>query len=416
MNQAKSFPITKRQVWEAYLQVKNSKGGPGYDKESMEKFESNLKDNLYKIWNRLASGSYFPPPVLKVEIPKADGGTRSLGIPTVGDRIAQATVRNYLEPIVESTFHEDSYGYRPNKSALQALAKARSRCWRDDWVLDVDIKSFFDSIDHQLMLAAVKKYTQCPWVMLYVERWLKADVINQNGERQMRNIGTPQGGVISPLLSNIFLHLVFDNWMKENYPCIQFERYADDILIHCRSKQQLDMIRRKLEKRFAIFRLSLSKEKTKEVYCKDTNRQENQACTSFTFLGYTFRPRYVKSKDKIYFVSFCPAISPKAAKRIRQTIKRKWKMKMRIHLDLAGMADCFNPAIQGWINYYGKFHGSALYSIFDYINTALIRWAMQKYKNFRRHFTNTGLWLKERQNKHPNLFVHWRFKANKMVG
>lgn len=333
-------------------------------------------------------------------------------VPTISDRIAQAVVKQYLEPIVEPHFHEDSYGYRPNKSALQAIAQARIRCWRDDWVLDLDIKSFFDTIDHKLMMVAVRKFTDCPWALLYIERWLKADVVTKNGELHKRSIGTPQGGVISPLLSNIYLHLTFDSWMKMKYPCVHFERYADDIVIHCRSMKQLEMIKGKLEVRFTQCKLALSVEKTKVVYCKDNNRKESweTIASAFDFLGYTFRPRIVRGKDKEFFVSFCPAISNKAAKNIRHTIKKVWKLKSRISMELKDLAVAFNPAIQGWINYYSRFHGSALYSgVIDYLNTTLMKWAMQKFKNLRRRPARAGVWLKQIQIQDPDLFAHWRF-------
>lgn len=411
MSQAKPFAISKWVVWDAYLQVKRSKGGPGYDNVKMEDFESDLKNNLYKIWNRLSSGTYFPPPVLQVEIPKTNGGVRKLGIPTVADRIAQAVVRRNLEAIVDPQFHEDSYGYRQGKSAHQALAKARSRCWRDDWVLDIDIKSFFDSIDHNLMMNAVRKFTACPWTILYIERWLKADVITKAGEIQRRGVGTPQGGVISPLLSNIFLHLVFDKWMLQNYPCVHFERFADDIVIHFRSQKQLGMIRGQLEERFKLYKLELSKEKTKVVYCKDASRNESwNGQTGFDFLGYTFRPRLVRRKDRQFFVSFAPAMSAKAAKNIRMVIKKDWNLKSRTELDLKEIATRFNPMIRGWINYYSYFHGSSLYSgVFDYINTTLMRWAMRKHKHLQRRPTLAGDWLKQMQKINPNLFCHWKF-------
>lgn len=417
MNQPKPFSIPKHVVWEAYLQVKRSKGGPGYDNVRMEDFEGDLKNNLYKIWNRMSSGTYFPPPVLQFEIPKANGGTRKLGIPTIADRIAQAAVRKGLEAIVDPQFHEDSYGYRPGKSAHQALSRARTRCWRDDWVLDIDIKSFFDSIDHDLMLRAVRKFTTCQWTILYIERWLKADVINRDGEIQKRCVGTPQGGVISPLLSNIFLHLVFDKWMLENYPHVHFERFADDIVIHFRSRRQLEMIRKLLENRFRTCKLQLSKEKTKVVYCKDSSRNETwEGPIGFDFLGYTFRPRLVRTKKDEFFVSFSPAISGKASKVIRTSVKRGWSLKSKTELSLQEIASRFNPMIRGWINYYGYFHRSSLYSgVFDYINKTLIRWAMQKYKHLRRRPKLAGDWLKREQKTSPNLFCHWSFGNQKLV-
>ncbi len=415
MSQAKSFAIPKQAVWDAYLQVKRSKGGPGYDNVRMEDFEGDLKNNLYVIWNRLSSGTYFPPPVLQVEIPKANGSVRKLGIPTIADRIAQAVVRKNLEAIVDPQFHEDSYGYRQGKSAHQALAQTRSRCWRDDWVLDIDIQSFFDSINHDLMMKAVKKFTACPWTILYIERWLKADVISKAGETQMRSVGTPQGGVISPLLSNIFLHFVFDEWMLQNYPCVHFERFADDIVIHFRSKNQLEMISNRLA-RFKDYKLELSKEKTKVVYCKDASRNGSwDGPIGFDFLGYTFRPRLVRRKDHQFFVSFAPAMSAKAAKNIRQVIKKDWNLKSKVEFDLTKLAARFNPMIRGWINYYSYFHGSSLYSgVFDYINTALIRWAMRKHKHLHRRPTLAGDWLRQIRKVNPTLFCHWSFGDRKI--
>lgn len=377
----------------------------------MEDFEKELKNNLYKIWNRMSSGTYFPPPVLEVEIPKADGGKRKLGIPTIGDRIAQTIVKQHLEPEVEPYFHEDSYGYRPNKSALQAISQARWRCWRDDWVLDLDIKSFFDTIDHRLMLAAVRKFTQNPWVLLYIERWLKANVVTKDGKQRKREIGTPQGGVISPLLANIYLHFTFDKWIKEHYPHIHFERYADDIVVHCRSKKQLEMVKSALIKRFARCKLVLNTQKTKIVYCKDANREEEWENITFNFLGYSFQPRLVRDKEKKFFVSFSPAISAKAAKEIRQTIKKKWKLKSQMELEIDELANLYNPVVKGWINYFGRFHGSALYSkVFEYLNTTLMRWAMKKYKRLYRRPTRASRWLKKTQLDNPNLFAHWSFK------
>ena len=263
MKSVKAFDIPRTLVWAAYLDVKKSGGGPGADRQRMEDFETDLKNNLYKIWNRLSSGSYFPPPVLRVEIPKSDGGTRNLGIPTISDRIAQATVKRYLEPLVEPYFHDDSFGYRPGRSALDAVAKTRQRCWHDDWVLDLDISKCFDTLDHALLMRAVRRFTSCRWVLLNIERWLKADVQLQDGTLQSRRTGTPQGGVISPLLANIFLHLSFDQWMKDNHPAIHFERYADDIVVHCRSNEQLEWIKGRLEQRMTLCKLSLNPDKTR---------------------------------------------------------------------------------------------------------------------------------------------------------
>jgi len=407
----KAFDIPRTLVWAAYLDVKKSGGGPGVDGQRMEDFETDLKNNLYKIWNRLSSGSYFPPPVLRVEIPKSDGGTRNLGIPTISDRIAQATVKRYLEPLVEPYFHDDSYGYRPGRSALDAVAKTRQRCWHDDWVLDLDISKFFDTLDHVLVMRAVRRFTSCRWVLLNIERWLKADVQLQDGTRQSSRAGTPQGGVISPLLANIFLHLSFDQWMKDNYPSIHFERYADDIVVHCRSFEQLEWIKRLLEQRMALCKLSLNPDKTRVVYCKDSNRTGEWRCQSFDFLGYTFRPRSARNVRGKFFVSFSPAISPKASRSLRQFIRREWRLKAASHLSLNDLVRRFNPVIAGWINYYGRFCRSALHSVLNHINDALVVWAMRKFKRFRRRKTRAHAWLKAVARRDPRLFVHWQYQG-----
>jgi RNA-directed DNA polymerase len=213
---AQSFIISKQMVWDAYTKVKANKGSAGIDRQTMENFEKDLSKNLYKNWNRLSSGSYFPPAVRRVDIPKGNGKTRPLGIPTISDRIAQMVVKAILEPIVDPIFHDDSYGYRPGKSALDAVAKARQRCWRDNWVLDMDIRGFFDAIDHSLVMKAISYFSRNPWVLLYIKRWLEADVMFLDGTVEKRTKGTPQGGVISPLLANVFLHFVFDKWMRKN--------------------------------------------------------------------------------------------------------------------------------------------------------------------------------------------------------
>ena len=405
---AKSFEISKQAVWDAYLAVKANKGSAGIDGQTMEDFESDLKSNLYKIWNRMSSGSYFPPPVRRVEIPKSNGKLRPLGVPTISDRIAQMVVKNRLEPIVEPHFHNDSYGYRPGKSALDAIAQARQRCWRDDWVLDMDIKGFFDALDHQLVMTAVSRFTKCKWTLLYIERWLKADVTQPNGEQLRRTQGTPQGGVISPLLANIFLHLVFDNWMQQEFPCIHFERYADDIVVHCRSRKQLEFIERKIRTRFAQCKLELCEEKTKIVYCKDSNRNGEYPGQSFDFLGYTFRPRSVRDRDGRFFVSFSPAVSRKALKAMRRKIKVHPMINGCFSQSIEEIAKTINPIIQGWINYYGRFSKSSMSDIYNYINEKLMKWARRKYKHLERRKKRSGQWLRELYSQNPELFAHWR--------
>jgi group II intron reverse transcriptase/maturase len=407
MTQAKPYPITKRQVWEAYKRVKANQGGAGVDGQTLQAFEERLEDNLYKLWNRLASGSYLPPPVKRVEIPKADGGVRPLGIPTVADRIAQMVVKQVLEPELERIFHPDSYGYRPGKSAHQAIKQARERCWRNDWVIDLDIKGFFDNIDHALLMRAVRHHIQDKWVLLYLERWLTAPVELPDGTRQARTKGTPQGGVVSPLLANLFLHYAFDAWMKRRYPHIPFERYADDALCHCRTMKQAEHLKKALEQRFTDCGLELHPEKTKIVYCKDDDRRGDHPATSFDFLGFTFRPRRSKNRWGKYFINFSPAVSNKAAKAIRQEV-RSWNLPCRSDKALDDLARMFNAAIRGWVNYYGAFYKSALYQSLRHIDRKLVLWATRKFKRLRHHKRRSSHWLEGISHRQPDLFAHWR--------
>jgi group II intron reverse transcriptase/maturase len=406
VNKAKPFDIPKREIWEAFKHVKINQGAAGVDGQSIEDFGARLGDNLYKLWNRLSSGSYMPPPVRRVDIPKANGGTRPLGIPTVADRVAQEVVRRYLEPLVEPMFHEDSYGYRPGRSAIDAIRTARQRCWRYDWVVDIDIKGFFDSIDHALLLRAVRKHTVCPWVLLYIERWLKAPMMAEDGTLVQRDIGTPQGGVISPLLANLFLHYVFDVWLDREFSGVPFERYADDIICHCRSEREALKLRQVLDQRIAECGLVLHPEKTKVVYCKDTNRKGDHAITQFDFLGYTFRPRLAKWRGGLFGVSFLPAASPKALKAIRQAI-RGWSLQTRSDKELDDLARMFNPYIRGWINYYSHFYKTALYPTLLRIDVFLLRWARRKFKRFRYAPRRARSWLARVVRTSPGLFAHW---------
>ena len=407
MDKAKPFDIPKREVWEAFKKVKANQGAAGVDGQSIRDFEAGLSDNLYKLWNRMSSGSYFPPPVRRVDIPKDDGRTRPLGIPTVGDRIAQEVVRRYLEPILDPIFHEDSYGYRPRRSAIDAVRKARQRCWRSGWVLDIDVQGYFDGIDWELLLKAVRQHTDCPWVLLYIERWLKAPVQMEDGSVEPRTAGTPQGGVVSPILSNLFLHYAFDMWMVREYPDVPFERYADDIICHCRSEQEARALWNALEARFTACRLVLHPQKTKLVYCKDTNRRGDFPIQSFDFLGYTFRPRKAVWHGSQYGTSYLPAASQKALKAIRQTIRR-WKLHHRSDKTLEDLARIFNPYIQGWINYYSHFYRSALYGTLRRIDAFLLRWARNKFKRLRTRPKGAREWLARVIRAKPNLFAHWR--------
>lgn len=406
MKETKPFDITKKTVWEAYKKVKANKGAAGVDGKSIKDFEKRLEDNLYKIWNRMSSGCYFPLPVKRVEIPKPGGKKRPLGIPTVEDRIAQMVVKMYLEPEVDKCFHPDSYGYRPGKSAHEALGTTRKRCWEYDWVVDIDIKGFFDNIDHELMMRAVRKHTDTKWILLYIERWLKVSVEMPDGNITERIKGTPQGGVISPLLANIFLHHAFDEWMRKNYSHIPFERYADDIVVHCRTLKQAEYIRDMIGKRLKFCKLELNPDKTRIVYCKDKDRNGNYPNIKFDFLGYTFRPRKsYDGKGKIC-INFTPAVSRKALKSMSDVI-RSWQLQRRSDISLEEMARKVNPVIRGWINYYGKYYKSALYPMFAQIYFRQLKWVQNKYKLTSWNKTKAQFFNMVRKNK--SLFVYWKW-------
>jgi len=412
---AKPFEISKWVVWEAYEKVKANQGAAGVDGESIKEFEKNLKGNLYKLWNRLSSGTYFPPPVRAVEIPKAGGkGVRVLGVPTVSDRIAQTVVRSYLEPEVEPLFHPDSYGYRPGRSALDAVATCRQRCWKQDWVIDLDIRAFFDSLDHGLVLRTVSKHTDLRWVLLYVERWLEAPLQTGDGTLVQRDRGTPQGSAISPLLANLFLHYAFDTWLVREFPAVSFERYADDAVVHCASKAEAQHVLHAIAERMAQVGLELHPDKTRIVYCKDSNRKGSYEHERFNFLGYTFRGRRSTGKHG-GFVNFSPAISDDAAKTIRQRI-RGWRLNRRTDKDLSQLARDINPVVQGWINYYGRFYKTGLYSSLRRINEYLVRWAVRKYKRMRRSRKRAWRWLWTVAQRDPDLFAHWRLGVPPMLG
>ena len=415
MKKAKPFEISKQVVWKAWKQVKANKGAAGVDSETIADFERNLKDNLYKIWNRMSSGSYFPPPVRAVAIPKKTGGERLLGIPAVSDRIAQMVVKMYFEPLVEPKFHEDSYGYRPGKSAIQAIKVTRQRCWRYNWVLEFDIKGLFDNIDHDLLMKAVGHHTPCKWILVYIERWLKAPFQKEDGTLVEREKGTPQGGVVSPVLSNLFLHYVFDKWMERNYPQNPFCRYADDGVVHCRNEAEAHRLQTALEIRFKECGLELHPQKTKIVYCKDDDRRGDYPNTSFDFLGFTFRPRKSRNRRGKHFINFTPAVSNKAGKAMRQTARR-WKMHLRSDKTLEDLSRMFGPVIRGWINYYGSFYKSALYKTLRHLNRTLVRWAIRKYKRLRGHRRRAEYWLGRIARKQPQLFPHWQMGVKPMAG
>lgn len=393
----------------AYKRVKANKGSAGVDGVTIKEFEERLEDNLYKIWNRMSSGSYFPPAVKAVEIPKEPGKVRKLGVPTLGDRIAQMVVKMHLEPILEPYFHSDSYGYRPNKSALDAVEVARKRCWKYDWVIDMDIKGFFDNIDHELMMKAVRKHTQEPWILLYVERWLTAQMEEVDGRVTQRTKGTPQGGVISPLLANLFLHYTFDIWMQKNHPQNPFERYADDVVIHCKTEEEATLLLGALYKRFQECKLELHPEKTKIVYCKDSNREGKGTNEKFDFLGYTFRPRSSRNRFGKLFTNFSPAISDKAKTKIRDKIK-SWKQEIKPTGTLNIIAMLINPITQGWINYYGKYHPTEFRTSVKRVDCFLMRWAKKKYESLKQRRGRARDWLERNESRQPDLFTHWKWK------
>lgn len=404
----KRFIIPKKLVAKAYELVKRNKGSGGVDDESISKFEENLKDNLYKIWNRMSAGSYFPPPVKAVGIPKKSGGSRTLGIPTVSDRVAQTVAKLVFEPSVEAIFLPDSYGYRPSKSALDAVGVTRERCWKYKWVLEFDIRGLFDNIPHDLLMKAVRKHALEKWVILYIERWLKAPMQMEDGTTKARDRGTPQGGVISPVLSNLFLHYAFDVWITKNWPSSPWCRYADDGLAHFENLEDAEKAKSELQQRFQECGLELQPTKTKIVYCKAGAKRSSFENTKFDFLGYTFRSRSVKNnKLNLIFTGFTPAVSKTALKEMVAKI-RKLNIRNRTELSLQQIANLCNPMLQGWINYYGKFSPACLYPMYRHFNKTIIAWILKKYKRFSGSKTRAGQFLEKISKENSILFVHWR--------
>ena len=407
----KSFEIPKRLVFEAWEKVRANSAAPGVDAVSIDDFAADEVDNLYKLWNRMSSGSYFPGPVRTVEIPKDHGaGVRVLGVPNVADRVAQTAAAMLGEEELEPIFHPDSYRYRPGRSAHGALAVARKRCWSKDWVLDLDVGAFFDSVGHDLLMKAVAHHTDERWVLLYIQRWLKAPMTMADGTTAPRETRTPQGSPISPLLANLFMHYAFDKWMDREYPGCPFERYADDVVIHCDTEQQAQRLWADLVERLGSLGLELHPDKTKNLYCKDTKRRDEAEHTSFDFLGYTFRGRLARGR-RGFFVSFSPAVSPKAKQAIGKQI-RDWHLNRRSATDLAGLARAINARIRGWFNYYGAFYRSELYAIAARIDEHLVRWAMQKFKRLRGQPTKAWRWLDAARQRQPQLFAHWHLLAS----
>jgi len=412
--EGKPFAIPKQLVWQAWKSVKANGGAAGADGVTIEAFEKDLGNNLYKIWNRMSAGTYFPPPVRAVEIPKSSGGTRMLGVPAVGDRVAQTVAAMALEPRTEAIFHDDSYGYRPRKGALDAVGKCRERCWARDWVIDLDIRKFFDSVPWDLMVKAVQVNVthEQRWITLYVRRWLAAPIVMPDGSVQARDKGTPQGSAISPVLANLFMHYAFDKWLEREFPAVIFERYADDAVVHCATERQAREVLAALEQRMAEVGLQLHPDKTRIVYCKDGKRRRRDCAeTSFTFLGYTFRARNALNRSGTsMFTGFLPAVSKDALKRMSEEV-RSWRIHLRTATELQDLADRINPIVRGWMTYYGRYYRAALHRLLRRINTYLMRWAQQKYKRLRP-FRKARKWWQDLTARQPHLFAHWAWTSD----
>jgi RNA-directed DNA polymerase len=408
---AKPFEISKWEVWEAWEKVKSKKGAPGVDGCSIGDFEADLRNNLYKIWNRMSSGSYFPPPVRAVEIPKPHGGgTRILGVPTVADRVAQTVVARRLGVRVEAIFHSDSYGYRPGRSAKDAVEVCKERCWRRDWVIDLDIQKFFDTVSWDLVVKAVEANTDLPWVVLYVKRWLQAPVQLPDGSLQVRDQGTPQGSSVSPVLANLFLHYAFDAWMAREFPGVQFERYSDDAVVHCVSERQARTVLAAIGARIEQVGLRLHPEKTRIVYCKDSNRRGSYGQTEFTFLGFTFRQRRARAKNGKMFSSFQPAICKPALNKINAEV-RSWRLHRRTGQGLIDIARDINPVVRGWMEYYGAFYRSAMHPLLSRINAYLVRWIRKKYERLKAKKKAIQCW-RGIVKRYPRGFAHWEWVSS----
>ncbi len=415
-NGTRSIPISRQMVWQAYKKVRRNKGSAGIDKVSMQEFDADRQRYLYKLWNRMSSGSYFPPPVKEVEIPKKDGKVRKLGIPTILDRVGQMVVKMYIEPRLENIFSSNSYGYRPGKSAHQALASVRENCWKQDWVIDLDIKGFFDNLDHDKLLLALQRHAPEKWVLLYVRRWLEAPVLTSSGQfRRDQGKGTPQGGVISPLLANLFLHYAFDKWIESTDRTIQYSRYADDIIVHCKTRTHAEHLLRLVQERLGSTGLELHPEKTKIVHCRDHRRRGNYKTVKFDFLGYSFQPRSARSKKNgRLFLGYDCAISISSRKRIGGKLQQMNIERFNCR-NIVGVASRLNPLIRGWIRYYGKYKMYELTKVFRLLSCRLVWWARRRYKRYRTSLKRAYKWLQRVREQYPTLFYHWQFSQINVI-
>jgi len=413
--EAKPFDIPKALVWEAWQRVRANKGAAGIDGQTIGEFEADLSKNLYRIWNRMSSGSYFPPAVKAVPIPKKSGGERVLGVPTVGDRVAQTAVTLLLEANLECIFHDDSYGYRPGRSAHDALAVTRMRCWKRDWVLEYDIRGLFDNIDHELLLKALRTHCDEPWVLLLVGRWLTAPMRDRDGTEHPRTVGTPQGGPLSPVLANLFLHYALDRWLADHHPDIPFCRYADDGILHCRSEVEANMMRQCLDARLRDCMLELHPDKTRVVYCRDSRRGGTHEHVHFDFLGYTFRPRDIIGDNGRLNTGFTPALSRQALKAMCQSMRQR-RLHLRSDWSVKDLADAMAPQVRGWMGYYCRFRGSAFGAVARHLDRVILRWAMRKFKRLRGHWLRAHAWLARVKRGHPDLFVHWTGRGGFAAG
>ena len=398
----------------AYKRVKANKGAAGIDEMSIEETLPYLKEHQQELKNRILRGKYTPSPVRRVEIPKPDGGVRKLGIPTVIDRTIQEAITQRLVPIYEPLFADDSYGYRPGKNAKDAILKVKEYAEQGyTYAVSLDLSKYFDTLNHEILINLLRKTVKDERVVQLIKRYLKSGVM-ENGVVMETEEGSTQGGVISPVLANLFLHYVFDDFMTKAYPNIWWERYADDGVLHCQSYKQAAFIKQKLEERFQQFGLELNKEKTRIVYCKDNRRPQNYSCTQFTFLGYTFRPRLNKNKEGKFFVGFTPAVSEKAKTAMKQKI-REWKIQLKADLSLKDIGNMINKVVQGWINYYTHYYKSEFYEVLRYINQCLIKWVRRSYKK-KNTRSRAEHWLGAVARRDRNLFAHWKFGILPSVG